>query len=710
MTQRIFSIVIGEDTDILLARQRTRVISALMGFDAQDQNRIATAVSEIVRNALEYARGGRVEYSIVAGTPQALEIVVIDKGDGIADVEAILAGRHVSTNGMGVGITGARRLMDDFRIESKRGEGTRVVLTKRLSKRAPPITSAMLGKIADGMPAQEPIDPIAEIRRQNHETLLQFEELQQRQKELEILNQELFDTNRGVVALYAELEERADHLRRADRLKTQFLSNVSHEFRTPLNSIQSLSRLLLERIDGPLSPEQENQVEFIRTGAEALTELVNNLLDLARADAGKVVFVPKEFSISDLFGVLRGMLRPLLVTDAVALIFDDSSALPLMNSDEGKLSQILRNIISNAIKFTERGEIRVWATHDADADIVTFHVRDTGLGIAQDDIATIWDEFSQIPNKLQASFKGTGLGLPLTRKLAFLLGAGTVTVESVLGEGSLFSVRVPRVYCAPIQSAAAFQWTPDLARLPVLALEDNAADAFSLERMLQNSNYQVISTRTIDEAREVLAQVTPVAIALDVILEGEDCWRLLIELKQSEKTHHIPVLILSRSGEEHKARSLGADEYIPKPVDASRLLKAMDSLTGSRSTMSVLLVDDDEDLRHLVRDLLPREAFLLRDVASAQEGLAAALENRPDVILLDLEMPGMDGFAFLRHAAEDSALKDIPILVVTARVISEADKARLVHAAGLHSKFDLNTPALVAAIRVAVRGNTARAA
>src|SRR5262249_51786994 len=158
----------------------------------------------------------------------------------------------------------------------------------------------------------------------SQETLLQFEELQKRQEELEQLNQELSDTNRGVVALYAELEERADHLRRADQLKTRFLSNMSHEFRTPLNSILSLSRLLLTRTDGSLTVEQERQVQFIRTGAEALTELVNNLLDLARVEAGKTVITPKQFTIPDLFGALRGMLRPILVAETVDLIFDNA--------------------------------------------------------------------------------------------------------------------------------------------------------------------------------------------------------------------------------------------------------------------------------------------------------------------------------------------------------------------------------------------------
>ena len=234
----------------------------------------------------------------------------------------------------------------------------------------------------DTLAADGPADAMAEISRQNQQILLQLEELRARQEDLQRLNQELQDTNRGVVALYAELDERADHLRRADELKSKFLSHMSHEFRTPLNSILALSRLLLARSDGELTAEQETQVRFIRKAAENLTELVDDLLDLAKVEAGKTVVVPSPFTAASLFGALRGMLRPLLVGDAVALVFDDPPDVPPLDTDEGKVSQILRNFISNAIKFTEQGEVRVWATADRQADTVSFHVRDTGIGIA----------------------------------------------------------------------------------------------------------------------------------------------------------------------------------------------------------------------------------------------------------------------------------------------------------------------------------------
>jgi signal transduction histidine kinase len=271
------------------------------------------------------------------------------------------------------------------------------------------------------------------------------ERLRQRQEELERLNEELKDINRGMVGLYAELDEKASELRRADEIKTQFLSNISHEFRTPLNSIFALSNLLIERTDGELTSEQEKQVGFIRKAADSLLELVNDLLDLSKIRAGKIEVHPVEFDAATLFSTLRGMLRSLHVNPAVTLVFEEPEDLPLLYTDEGKVAQILRNFISNALKFTEGGEVRVSTRHDEKSGTVTFSVSDTGVGIAREDQERIFEEFTQLANPAQSQFKGTGLGLPLCRKLAELLG-GRIELESEIGVGSKFSVTLPVRY------------------------------------------------------------------------------------------------------------------------------------------------------------------------------------------------------------------------------------------------------------------------
>jgi signal transduction histidine kinase len=259
--------------------------------------------------------------------------------------------------------------------------------------------------------------------------------------QVEALSAELAETNQGVLALYAELDDNAVRLREASDLKSRFLSYMSHEFRTPLSSILSLTRILQDRLDGPLTEEQQRQVQFIQTAAGELTEMVNDLLDLAKVEAGRVTISPAWFEMVDLFSALRGMFKPILQSDAVTLIFEEPHDIPEIYTDHKKLSQILRNFISNALKFTPRGEVRVSARLIPDGR-VTFCVADTGIGIAAEHIGALFNDFVQVDAPIQKRLRGTGLGLSLSRKLALLLG-GDVAVESALGQGSKFSVTLP---------------------------------------------------------------------------------------------------------------------------------------------------------------------------------------------------------------------------------------------------------------------------
>lgn len=708
MNARLLILALEAETDIVLVRKRARRLAELVGFEPQDQTRITTAVSEIARNALEYAGGGRVEFRLTgSAAQQQFEIIVSDRGPGIARLDAILDGSQRSATGMGIGLIGARRLMDDFTIETAPGGGTTVRLAKSLPKRAPVVGQTELKRITQALAAEAPPDLMEEIRRQNQDMVIQLEELGTRQKELTMLNQELHDTNRGVVALYAELDERADHLRRADELKSRFLSNMTHEFRTPLNSILALSRLLLTRGDGELTAEQEKQVHFIRKAAESLTELVNDLLDLAKVEAGKIVVTPIECSAEGVFATLRGMLRPLLVGDVVALVFEDPADIPPLLQDEGKLSQILRNFISNAIKFTEQGEVRIWAAYDSDRDSVTFSVRDTGIGIAEEDLDIIFQEFGQVAHPMQRRIKGTGLGLPLSKKLSELLG-GSIAVQSAPGEGSVFSVTIPRIYrslSAPIDIVES--WELQSGRIPILAVEDNPADSFAVERILSTSCYQAIVARSVAEARRALERVRPAAIILDVVLLGDESWRFLVEIRQRDATADIPVVVASSTGDERKAISLGADEYLDKPIDPAQLVGLLDRLTGQRSVTHVLLVDDEEVSRYLVRQLLPRSTYDIKEAATGVEGLVKLRDERPDIVLLDLNMPGMNGYEFLERL---SAETNIPAIILTSMILDTEQRLRLGNASNIISKSDLSAPALTEAITTALANAEAGAA
>jgi signal transduction histidine kinase len=259
--------------------------------------------------------------------------------------------------------------------------------------------------------------------------------------EVAALRAELEATNQGVVALYAELDDNAVRLREASELKSRFLSYMSHEFRTPLGSIRSLTRILIDRLDGPLSAEQERQVRFIQDAATELSEMVNDLLDLAKVEAGRVTISPAWFDMVDLFSALRGMFKPILLSDSVSLIFEEPHGIPPVFSDDKKVAQILRNLISNALKFTIEGEVRVGATLLGDRS-VTFSVSDTGIGIAPEHLEAIFQDFVQVEAPIQKKLRGTGLGLSLSRKLAILLG-GDIDVRSTVNAGSVFSVTIP---------------------------------------------------------------------------------------------------------------------------------------------------------------------------------------------------------------------------------------------------------------------------
>ncbi|HTB66745.1 MAG TPA: ATP-binding protein [Steroidobacteraceae bacterium] len=264
------------------------------------------------------------------------------------------------------------------------------------------------------------------------------------ESDAETLRGELEETNQGVLALYAELDDRATQLREAIDLKGRFLSYMSHEFRTPLTSMQSLTGILLARLDGPLTTEQETQIRLVRRSVSELTEMVDDLLDLAKMDAGRITISPEWFEMVDLFSALRGIFRPIVANSSVSLIFAEPQGVPRIYTDDKKLSQILRNFISNALKFTTEGQVSVSATMPA-TDLVEFAVTDTGIGISAEHLPMLFNDFMQLDTRLQRRLRGTGLGLSLARKFAQLLG-GDVGAESELGKGSRFWVRLPVRY------------------------------------------------------------------------------------------------------------------------------------------------------------------------------------------------------------------------------------------------------------------------
>ena len=664
----VFTVRLRHERHVVHARQRAREVAALLGFEHQEQIRLATAASELARNAFRYASSGAVEFLIRNTSPQLFVISVTDAGPGIANLPEILDGKYVSRTGLGKGIIGTKRLMDYFEISSSPA-GTRVEAGKALPPLSPCIDADRSRKIALELAGSNAADPFDEVERQNQELLKTLAELREKQDQLAELNRELEDTNRGVVALYAELDQNADDLRRISDLKTSFLSNLSHEFRTPLNSITSLCHLLLGRSDGDLTAEQEKQVGFIRTSTAELTNLVNDLLDLAKVEAGKIDVRTKHFEVQDLFGALRGMLRPLLVGNSLELIFEADSDLPPLYTDEGKLSQILRNLISNALKFTRRGFVRVSAILAEDG-FLEFRVADSGIGIAREDRERIFEEFVQVDSEIQARVKGTGLGLPLSKRLAELLG-GTISVDSEVGIGSTFLVRLP---APPVKSAATgSEGTDDAQRTgpTILFIEDNFETSFVHQTALKSSDCRLVFALNIPEARAVMRTSMPDLVALDRFLDGEDSLFYIEELKRGGYTG--PVLVISVVDDEKSALAAHADAFLAKPVPAFQLEQTIRGLLGRPKGKTILLADDDEASRYVLGEALTKLGLTVVEAQNGREALRMVDRHALDGVFLDILMPEFNGFEVLQAIKRNPARSALPVIIHSSKELSHQE-------------------------------------
>ncbi|MGZ8186319.1 MAG: ATP-binding protein [Methylobacter sp.] len=679
MKLSIINIEIRYEQDIVYVRQRARLISEMLGFSRNDQIRISTAVSEIARNTYQYGGGGKVEFLVQGDNlPQVFAILFRDQGPGIADAEKILQGNFSSRTGLGRGLAGSRQLMDYFHLETGIGKGTSVFLGKTIPFDKGLITSQIILQLVEALEQSTKQEPMEEIRLQNQELMQALTELRKRQEDLARINVELEDTNRGVLALYNELDEKAAQLTQANNLRASFLSNMSHEFRTPLNSIVTLSAILLNKMDGELTLEQEKQVNFIHKAADDLSGMVNDLLDLAKIDAGKVWIDRREVSIEKLFSSLRGMLKPLLNSKTLTLSFDEPEGIPLLYTDEGKLAQILRNFISNAIKFTEIGKIRVSAQLSTNKRSVIFAVADTGIGIAEEDQSRIFDEYVQVDSSARkTNLTGTGLGLPICKKLSNLLG-GSVSVESRLGTGSTFYAVIPvRSPDSGKTHEDAVENINAISQYPVLVIDSDTATHALYNEFLSHTDYYMVSATSIKEAREFLMHIKPLAIILDILFPEEDGWSFLMELKADPATRNIPVIIASVLHEQNRDLSLDIEDYCTKPLNRKWLLNRLRMLTQRVPIKTILIVDDQEVDRYILKGLLSDEKYRILETASGLQALHLAETGQPDVIFMDLIMSEMSGFEVLHKLKENIATRHIPVIINTSKMLKPTERQAL---------------------------------
>ena len=543
----------------------------------------------------------------------------------------------------------------------------------------------------------------SELAALHRETDRQQRELLRRHDELVRLHRELEESYRGVVALHAEIGDKEESLLRAGQVKTRLVANVSHEFRTPLNSILGLSRLLLSRADGELNEEQQKQLGFIQQSAQSLYELVNDLLDLSKLEANKAALHSSTFQVNALFSALRGMLRPLEINPDVQLVFDAPEEPIELETDESKLVQILRNLISNALKFTEQGEVRVAATQEG-KDVV-MRVSDTGIGIAPEHQDLIFEEFFQVDGPVQRKVKGTGLGLSLSRHLAERL-AGELTLQSELGKGTTFTLRVPARHpeVSEMQALVERSQKATPGQAPVLVIEDDRQTLFLYEKYLRGSGFHVIPARTLDDARAAMRRIRPAAVVMDIMLEGEASWSFLSELKQDPATREIPTLVVTVTNREDKARALGADEFFMKPVEQEWLIGRLRGLARREGAEKVLVIDDDHVSRYLIRKHLDGTEFTVLEAAGGAEGVRLAREQSPQLILLDFVMPEMSAFDVLDELKKDPVTRNIPVVIHTSKTLDEDERKRLnAEASAILSKQSLSREIAIARIREALQ-------
>jgi signal transduction histidine kinase/CheY-like chemotaxis protein len=639
--------------DLVHVRRVARRLAQLLHFDPRDEVKLTAAVSELTRAASSAGGGSvRVEFAIVGS-----RLVVEVSGPGLAATSR-KRGSLASE-----GVTAAEKLLQQF-AETSVPDALR--FGKPLPARTPELTSERLVAVSAELKRMDPhrVDGSGdEVQQQSRELAAALLDLEERKQELATLNAELSDTNRGVMALYAEIDERASQLRRAGELKTRFFSQMSHEFRTPLNSILALTDMLLDETDGPLVSEQRRQVGLIRDGVSDLLELVGDLLDLAKMEAGKTPLNIASFGVSTLFGALRGMIRPLLGNAAVALELDDASGLPPLVTDEAKITQILRNFLSNAVKFTERGAISVSARLVAPGDFVTgvavdeenvlFAVADTGIGIAPPDQSAIFEEFQQVENRLQRRSRGTGLGLPLCRRLAGLLG-GRVWVESELGQGATFYLLVPRVH-----ETARVADSADL-RPKLLIVEERPERRAAVAEAFRDSAFSPVESPAAEVTAPRLALWQPTAAIIDVANATSAALQAL-------RAAAIPLVPAPNAAD--KLEQLVLETY-----------RAVLRMTVRR----ILIIDDDEAYRTILGRHLAPFAERVRATGDCHDGLAVARSGDIDCLVLDLIMPEVDGFVLLQKIRADISTEHLPVVVCSSKSLSAEEQTLLRR---LHAPF-----------------------
>lgn len=472
-------------------------------------------------------------------------------------------------------------------------------------------------------------------------------------------------------------QQAVEEMREIDKVKSEFLANMSHELRTPLNSIIGFSRVILKGIDGPINDLQKQDLEAIHGSGQHLLDMINDILDLSRIEAGKMDLTIEEVEIRETIDSVMSTVKGLVKEKDLKIIGNIPDDLPIVRADRTRARQVLINMFSNAVKFTEEGAVTLdVVVYDNPEGGIKPHVRlsvtDTGIGITEEDIALLFDRFSQVDASPTRKAGGTGLGLNISRSLVELMH-GEMGVTSVMGEGSTFYFTLPIASASPVVEE-------EIGGRIVISIEEDEKVIALYERYLKPHGFRVISITDLDQAIEQIKQATPFVITLDVMIGQGKGWKILEDLKADMATQNIPIVVCSILEERERAEKMGASDYLLKPMREDEFVQCITKLGfgDQEDKQRILVVDDDPNVMLIVEKATRRERTLELEYAEGGiKGLASLQEHRPDAVILDLFMPDLDGFSILETMHKDPDMKDIPVVVLTGAELTESERRRL---------------------------------
>ncbi len=475
--------------------------------------------------------------------------------------------------------------------------------------------------------------------------------------------------------------EHAQEIIEATQLKSQFLANMSHELRTPLNSIIGFSELLMDGLVGKLNEKQAHYVKILHSSGVHLLRLVNDILDFSKLEAGMLEVFNEPTDLKEVIDEVLKTYDVISERKSVKIIVDIPKDFPIVVTDRRKIAQIIDNLLSNAIKFTEQGNVTLSVKRDN--DMLKVVVSDTGIGIPEKELADIFAPFQQIDGSTTRRYEGTGLGLALIDKLLKIQN-GSITVDSKVGEGTTFTVLLPFNEYKPVQPQKVTsrqeleESLPAPGNRPILVVEDNPLAANLMSTWLADAGYKVHISSSGEDALEKAVALRPAVITLDILLPQMDGWRILHRLKEMDETKDIPIIVVSIVEDKSFGLSLGAVDYMVKPVSRTDLVNKIKNLTfmGGKAHR-VLVIDDNPADVSLIEEILKLDNYEVLKAHSGVEGVKMARNEKPDLVILDLMMPDLDGFDVMRLLESDEVTRGLPVILFTAKDLTQIDRANL---------------------------------